>query len=80
MNKKREENLARFGLSGEEIELIVIPLPKASAVLSDNERREKLLKLAALQAEYLVQEQDAMYNDEGEDDFMPIKKRRSGRT
>jgi hypothetical protein len=63
IKRKREENLARFGLGEDAIEEIVIPMPKASDVLTDEVRREKLAKLAALQHELLVLEQDLLEDD-----------------
>jgi len=71
VKKKKEENLARFGLTDEEIEAIIVPLPKASAVLGDSVRREKLARLSQLQAELAVAE------EEGEV-VKPSKKQRRG--
>ena len=57
---KREENIARFGLSQEEIDAIAIPLPKALVALTDDARREKFTRLAELQADLVVALRDEM--------------------
>ena len=55
---KREENKKRWGLTQEEIDAIVIPVLSAadmgkvtSSLLTENERREKLVRLEELQLE-----------------------------
>ena len=57
---KREENIARFGLSQEDIDALVIPLPKALVALTDDARREKFKRLAGLQADLVIALRDEM--------------------
>ena len=58
IRKKREENKERWGMKPEDIEAIIIPVLSTvdrgkviSETLTDNEKREKLVRLQELQAE-----------------------------